>query len=107
MSCKDLKGKALIECQKKNKKQNEQKDENKYTAGDAKVTLADLGGIAFKNSQALKILEKNKTTQREVDYTNLKREGERTGTQRLSFGGTTLGGSRMKLHRKKKNRSSR
>ena len=107
MSCKGLKGEALKKCQEKNKRPNEQKDENRYTTGDANVTLANLDEIAFKNSQAQKILEKKKAMQREVDYKNNKSGNKSTGTQRLSFGGTSLGGSRMKLHRKKNNRSSR
>jgi hypothetical protein len=107
MSCKGLKGEALKKCQEENKRPNEQKDENRYTTGDAKVTLANLDEIAFKNSQAQKILEKKKAMQREVDYKNNKGGGRSTATKRLSFGGTSLGGSRMKLHRKKNNRSSR
>jgi hypothetical protein len=104
MDCKDLKGDELKKCQEKNKRPNQQKDENRYTDGDAKVQLAALDKIAFKNSQAIKILEKKKAMQRQSESSKNK-GGE--SVKRLSFGGTSLGGSRMRLHRKKNNRSSR
>lgn len=108
MDCKDLKGDELKKCQEKNKRPNQQKDENRYTDGDAKVQLADLDKIAFKNSQAIKILEKKKAMQRQSESNKNKGGGRSTrSSRRLSFGGTSLGGSRMRLHRKKNNRSSR
>ena len=108
MDCKGLEGDELKKCQEKNKRPNQQKDENRYTDGDAKVQLADLDKIAFKNSQAIKILEKKKAMQRQSESKKNKGGGRSTRSSRgLSFGGTSLGGSRMKLHRKKNNRSSR
>ncbi len=108
MDCKGLKGDELKKCQEKNKRPNQQKDENRYTDGDAKVQLANLDEIAFKNSQAIKILEKKKAMQRQSESNKNKGEGRSTrSSSRLSFGGTSLGGSRMRLHRKKNNRSSR
>lgn len=108
MDCKGLEGDELKKCQEKNKRPNQQKDENRYTDGDAKVQLADLDKIAFKNSQAIKILEKKKAMQRQSESNKNKGGGRSTRSSRaLSFGGTSLGGSRMKLHRKKNNRSSR
>ena len=51
MSCEGLKGDALKKCQEKNKaRPNQQKEENKYEKGSAKVSLADLNEITFKNA---------------------------------------------------------
>ena len=107
MDCKGLKGDELKKCQEKNKRPNQQKDENRYTDGDAKVQLADLDKIAFKNSQAIKILEKKKAMQRQSESNKNRGGGSTRSGRGLSFGGTSLGGSRMRLHRKKNNRSSR
>ncbi len=87
------------------KRPNEQKEENKYVKGSAKVSLADLNEITFKNAQAKKLLELAKQKERDANKPN---NNTNTNTRKklLSFGGNTLGGSRMKLHRKKKNRST-
>ena len=39
MDCKGLEGDELKKCQEKNKRPNQQKDENRYTDGDAKVQV--------------------------------------------------------------------
>ena len=88
----------------KKKRPNEQKEENKYKEGSAKTGVADLDDITFKNAQAKKLLDAKK--QKERDAANKSSKDESTRRSRLlSFGGTTLGSSRMKLHRKKNNRS--
>jgi hypothetical protein len=105
MSCKGLTGDALKKCQEKNKSRpNQQDDSNKYVKGSAKVSLADLNEITFKNAQAQKLIQLAKDKERaanQPDTTN-----KPTKAKLLQFGGNRLGGSRMKLHRKKNNRST-
>jgi len=86
------------------KRPNQQEESNKYQKGSAKVSLADLNEITFKNAQAKKLLDLAK--QKERDANKPKNTNTPTKKRLLSFGGNTLGGSRMKLHRKKKNRST-
>ncbi|MCP3700099.1 MAG: hypothetical protein GY920_16330 [Aliivibrio sp.] len=88
----------------KKKRLNEQDESNKYEKGSAKVTLADLNQITFKNAQAKKLIDLAKEKERAANKPNT--TNKPTSAKLLQFGGTRLGGSRMKLHRKKNNRST-
>lgn len=88
------------------KRVNQQKDENKYVEGSAKTGVADLNEITFKNAQAQKLLNVKKQREREAANKSSKNESTKKGNL-LNFGGTTLGSSRMKLHRKKDNKVTR
>lgn len=89
---------------KAKKRPNQQEEDNKYKEGSAKTGAADLNAIAFKNAQAQKLLAAKKQKERDAASGSSK-DKSRKKSKLLSFGGTTLGSSRMKLHRKKNNRS--
>ena len=87
----------------KKKRPNEQKEENKYKEGSAKEGVVDLNEITFKNAQAKKLLDAKKRKERDAANQSSKNESTRK-SKFLSFGGSNLGSSRMKLHRKTNNR---
>jgi len=89
MSCEGLKGQELKDCQAKSNKRK-----GGYESGSAtENTTVDLNAINFANK----------------DVTNWakKKGGERRTSSggNLAFGGANLNGSKMRLHRKKNNRS--
>lgn len=86
--------------EKKNKSETKatetKKGNKKYDKGTAKKgTTVDLDGINFKNKD-VQVWSKPTTRERKV-----------SSGGKLSFGGANLKGSRMRLHRKKGNRSKR
>jgi hypothetical protein len=91
MSCAGLKGQELKDCQAKSKKRK-----GGYEDGSAtKNTTVDLNSINFAN--------------KDVVTWEKKKGGERKTSSggNLAFGGASLKGSKMRLHRKKNNRSKR
>lgn len=72
------------------------KGNRKYDKGSAKKgTTVDLDGVNFKNKD-VQVWSKPTTRERKV-----------SSGGNLSFGGANLKGTRMRLHRKKGNRSTR
>lgn len=100
MSCKGLKDEELKKCQEKAKAK-------KYKKGDAKKnTNVDLNKITFKNDAAKKMLDIQKRKARDAARPD-SGDNQPTKAKILAFGGNKLGGSRMKLHRKRNNKSTR
>jgi hypothetical protein len=84
---------------KKTTRPNQQKEENKYKSGDAnKGKPVDLNAVNFKNKDVVKWDMSKKGGKRKVSK-----------GRNISFGGRKLqgsGGTKMRLHRKKNNRSN-